>query len=530
MAEAAFSLSALRRRGSSALARRGSSAAPSWLVLPLVAVALLAALPLAYVAWQAAAVGWAGSAVLLFRPFTAALLASTLELAAAVTLGSVLVGTAAAWLVERSDLPGRSVWRVLVPLPLAMPALVPAFAWLSLTPRVEGMAGAVLVLVLAEYPLVYLPVAAALRGMDPALEDVARSVGHGPWRIFGRTVLPQLVPALSGGVLLVTLHMLVEFGPLALLRVETFTTAIYEAYELSYDGAAAAMLSAVLIALCLCVMAAELLLRGRRRFSRAASGAIAAHAPARLGPATLPAFAGLAALLGLALGLPVAMLAYWLLLARRAALPLDRILSAVGDSVQLAALGAVLTTAVGLSLVLAAFRRRGRMAVLAERLPFVVHALPGLVVALALVYFCLRVAPVLYQTTALLLVAYALLFLPLAQTALRPAVEQVPPAMEEVALALGRAPWRVLLTVTLPNILPGLGAATLLVFMQLMKELTATLVLAPTGVRTLAMELWAQSSQMKYGTAAPYAALLVLVSGAPAYWATVELQKRRGRR
>ena len=197
---------------------------------------------------------------------------------------------------------------------------------------------------------------------------------------------------------------------------------------------------------------------------------------------------------------------------------------------RLSALGAVVTTAVGLSLVLAAFRRRGRAAVLAERLPFVVHALPGLVVALSLVFFCLRAAPLLYQTTALLLVAYALLFLPLAQTALRPAVEQVPPAMEEVALALGRAPWRVLLTVTLPNILPGLGAATLLVFMQLMKELTATLVLAPTGVRTLAMELWAQSSQMKYGAAAPSAALLVLVSGVPAYWATVQLQRRRDRR
>ena len=521
MAETAFSLSALRRRG--------SSAAPSWLALPLAAVVALAALPLAYVAWEAAAVGWAGAAGLLFRPFTAGLLANTLELAGAVTLGALVVGTGAAWLVERSDLPGRAVWRVLMPLPLAMPALVSAFAWLSLTPRVEGMAGAVFVLVLAEYPLIYLPVSAALRGMDPALEDVALSVGHGPWRIFGRTVLPQLVPALSGGILLVTLHMLVEFGPLALLRVETFTTAIYEAYELSYDGAAAAMLSAVLIALCLAVMAGELALRGRRRFARGASGASAPRVPTRLGPARLPAAAALGAVVVLALGLPGAMLGYWLFLARRAPIAWDGIAAAVGDSVQLAGLGALVTTMAGLLLVLAAYRRRGRAAVLAERLPFLVHALPGLVVALSLVFFCLRVVPALYQTTALLMVAYAILFLPLAQTALRPAVEQVPPAMEEVALALGRAPWRVLLTVTLPNILPGLGAALLLVFMQLMKELTATLVLAPTGIRTLSMALWAQSSQMKYGTAAPYAALLVLVSGVPAYWATVQLQKRRER-
>ena len=522
MAEAAFRLSMRRRRG--------PTAAPLWLWLPATAVVALALLPLAYVVSQAAAVGWAGTARLLFRPFVANLLLNTLTLAVTVTAGALFVGTAAAWLVERSDLPGRRWWRVLVPLPLAMPALVSAFAWLSLTPRVEGMAGAVLVQILAEYPLVYLPVAAALRGMDPALEDVARSVGHGPWRIFGRTVLPQLVPALSGGLLLVTLHMLVEFGPLALLRVETFTTAIYEAYELSYDGAAAAMLSAVLIVLCLGVMAAELLLRGRRRFTRPASGATAPHVPAQLGWWALPATAGLASLIALALGVPFAMLAYWLLLARHAPLPWDDVLSAVGDSVELSASGAAVTTAAALPLVLAAFRRRGRAAVLAERLPFVVHALPGLVVALSLVYFSLRAAPVLYQTMALLLVGYAILFLPLAQTALRPAVEQVPPVLEEVALALGRPPWRVLLGVTLPNILPGLGAAALLVFMQLMKELTATLVLAPTGLRTLSTALWAESSQMKYGSAAPFAALLVIVSGVPAYWATVQLQRRRDHR
>ncbi len=514
---------------SSSFGRRGSAAPSFWLWLPIAVVVGLALLPLAYVGWQAASIGWRGTAALLFRPFVANLLVNTLTLAVCVTAGALAIGTAAAWLVERSDLPGRRLWRVLVPLPLAMPALVSAFAWLSLTPRVEGMPGAVLVQILAEYPLVYLPVAAALAGMDPALEDVARSVGHGPWRIFGRTVLPQLLPALSGGLLLVTLHMLVEFGPLALLRVETFTTAIYEAYELSYDGAAAAMLSAVLILLCLGVMAAELALRGRRRFARPASGATAPHARARLGLMVIPAVTGLASLIVLALGVPVAMLAYWLTLARRAPLPWDRVASAVADSVKLSAAGAALTTAAGLLLVLAAFRRRGRAAVMAERLPFVVHALPGLVVALSLVYFCLRTAPFLYQTMALLLVAYAILFLPLAQTALRPAVEQVPPALEEVALALGRAPWRVLLTVTLPNILPGLAAAALLVFMQLMKELTATLVLAPTGVDTLSIELWRQSSQMKYGSAAPFAALLVLVSGVPAYWATVQLQKRRQR-
>ena len=511
--------------------RRGSLAPPLWIWAPIAAVVALAALPLAYVGAQAATVGWAGTAALLFRPFVANLLLNTLTLAVSVTTGALLVGTAAAWLVERSDLAGRAVWRVLGAAAArhAGPGLGLRLAVADAAGRGDAgrRAGADPRRISPRLPAGSPPPCAAWTRRSRTWRAPS---AHGPWRIFGRTVLPQLVPALSGGLLLVTLHMLVEFGPLALLRVETFTTAIYEAYELSYDGAAAAMLSAVLIALCLGIMTAELLLRGRRRFTRPASGATAPHVRARLGWIGAPAAAGLVALIGLALGLPVAMLGYWLLLARHAPLPWDK--------------GVVRRRRFGGTLGPRGRRHHGGGAAAGARgLP---PARPGRGAgrAIAIRGACPAGAswwrcrsstsacaprPFLYQTTALLLVGYAILFLPLAQTALRPAIEQVPPAMEEVALALGRAPWRVLLTVTLPNILPGLGAAALLVFMQLMKELTATLVLAPTGIRTLSIELWAQSSQMKYGSAAPFAALLVVVSGVPAYWATVQLQRRRGR-
>lgn len=500
---------------------------PIWLVVPVTLVTALAVLPLAYVAWQAMATGIVKAMDLLLRPFVAGLLANTLVLAASVTLGSVVIAVAAAWLVERGDLPWRPLWRVLAPLPLAVPAFVSAFAWFSLSAKFEGMPSAIGVLILAEYPLVYLPVVAAMRGLDPALEDVARSVGHGPWRIFFSTILPQLRPALAGGALLVILHMLVEFGPLALLRVETFTTAIYEAYELEYDGPAAAMLSAVLVGLCLVVIWAELILRGRRRFARLGAGVARPQPrPEPLGLLRWPAFAGLLALATLALGVPLVTVGYWLATSRSLSFTLPRIGSALVGSLELSGLGAIVTTLFALGLVLAAFRHRGRLSVIAERLPYVVHALPGLVVALSLVFFCLRLTPYLYQTMTLLMVAYALLLLPLAQSALRPAVEQVPQAMEEAALSCGRPPWYVLARVTLPAIMPGLSAAGLLVFLQLMKELTATLVLAPTGIDTLSIELWQQSSQMRFGSAAPYAALLVIVSGLPAYLVTSHLQKR----
>src|SRR5476651_1419490 len=176
--------------------RRGPTMPPLWLVLPVAMVTLLAILPLAYLMWQSASQGLRAALAMILRPFVLDLLINTTVLAVCVTLGAVIVALAGAWLVERSDLPWRPLWRILVPLPLAVPGFVSAFAWLSISPHFENMTSAVLVLILAEYPLVYLPVAAALRGMDPALEDVARSVGHGPRRIFLRTLLPQLRPAL----------------------------------------------------------------------------------------------------------------------------------------------------------------------------------------------------------------------------------------------------------------------------------------------------------------------------------------------
>jgi iron(III) transport system permease protein len=168
-------------------------------------------------------------------------------------------------------------------------------------------------------------------------------------------------------------------------------------------------------------------------------------------------------------------------------------------------------------LVIGSVRYGGWFARLADRLPYVVHGLPGLVVALSLVFLSIHYARPLYQTAALLFVAYATLFLPLAQSALRASIELVPPRLEEMARSLGRTPLRAFLSITLPNILPGVGAALALMVLELMRELTATLMLAPTGVITLATEVWSHTNDGEFAAAAPFAALLVAVSAAPVY-------------
>lgn len=244
---------------------------PFWLLLPVLLLALLASLPLLYVAAKAWDAGWHTAWQLLWRPYVFRLLGNTLWLMFGVTLLSALLGLALAWCVERSDLPARRFWNVVLCLPFAIPAFVSSFTWVSLSPMYEGLGGAILVMTMSKYPLVYLPVAATLRGIDPSLEESARMLGLSRRQVFLRVTLPLLRPTLAATGLLVALHMLVEFGALSILRYQTFTTAIYQEFELEFSNATAAMLSSVLLALCFLLLWLELRMRG----------AAAWYAPAR---------------------------------------------------------------------------------------------------------------------------------------------------------------------------------------------------------------------------------------------------------
>lgn len=498
------------------------------MVIPLIAVCVLALLPVGYVIARARLAGWTEVERLLLRPRVGELLVNTARLTAAVTAASVLLGTGTAVLVERTDVPGRRWWRAALALPLAVPAFITTYGWVALTRDVQTFWGAVMVLTLAYFPLVHLPVAAALRGLDPAWEESARGLGLGSAASFRRLMLPLLRPAISAGALLVALHILSEFGALALLRFDTFTTAIFTQYQLTFDSTAAAVLAGVLILLCLAVLALELVLRGRARYARLGSGAARVAAPARLGRWRVPALALLTAVLGLALGVPIGTIVYWALTGSSTAFSVGPLAAAAGNALGLSLGGALLTVALAVPVALLVVRRRGWRSTLIERLSYIGGSLPGLVVALALVFVAIRVLHPLYQSRLLVLIAYASLFLPLAVATVRPRVAQAPIGLEEQARSLGRRPWRATLSVTLPVIAPGIGAAAALVFLAGMRELTATLLLRPTGVETLATEVWAATTNLSYGAAAPFALLLIAVSIPATYLLTRVDANRQG--
>ena len=490
---------------------------PAWLLLGGLLPSLLVVMPVGYVAVRAWQAGPSGLVASLARPYTLGLLVNTLTLAAAVTLCAGAAGLLAAWCTERCDLRGRRGWRLLAAMPLAMPAYVSSFAWASLGPAFQDMGGAILILTLYSVPLVYLPVCAALRSLDPALEDVARSLGHTRARTFRRVVLPQLAPALAASGLLVATHMLAEFGALSFLRVETFTTAIYDQYTGQFDNRTAALLSGVLMLLALPLALGEAGLRGRRRVSRGGRGAAAVAAPLRLGRLQVPAQLFLATLVMLGVGVPLATLALWVIEGASTGHGLMTVGPALLGSLRYALPGAALTTLLAIPLVAATMLSRGRLAMLADRLPYLVHGLPGIVVALAAVAIAIGVVPGLYQTVLLVMLVYAVLTLPLAQSSIRASAALVPPDLHDVARSLGKRPLRAFVLAVLPNLAPGIGAALALASLNLMRELTATLLLAPAGAVTLATEFWNYTADREYGAAAPFAATLVLVCGIPVY-------------
>ena len=503
--------------------RRGGGPAPLALALLALAVALLVLLPLGFLLEQSLSIGWEQARTLLIRPFVGSLLRNTVLLVGVASGACIVLGVAVAWVVERSDLPGRRLWAVLAALPITVPAFVTSYSWVSITPAVQGFGGAAMIVTLAYYPLVYLPVAAVLRGLDPALEESAHSLGLGPWRTFFKVTLPQTRLALLGGGLLVSVHLLSEFGAFAMLRFQTFTTAIYDEYRLSFDGPAASMLASVLVLLCLALLLGEVALRGKARYARVDTGSPRLASPVRLGRAKAPVLLALTALVGVALGLPLLTLLYWVLHGGSTSFPVVSLLSAAGSSLELGLGAALLTTLLALPVAILTVRHPSRGAAILERASYLPYALPGIVVALSLIVVSVHRLPALYGTTPLLLLAYAILSLPLALVATRAALAQAPKVHEELARSLGCGPLRALLRVTLPRIMPGLGAAAALVFLATMTELTATLLLAPIGTQTLATQFWADASTRAFGAAAPYAALMIGISALPTYVLTRKL-------
>jgi iron(III) transport system permease protein len=506
------------------------SSVPLWAAALLVAAALL--LPTAYLAIRA---GEAGDALFqtLSRARTWATLARTAWLAISVTVASAAIAVPVAWLTTRADLPLRRLWAVLTPLPLVIPSYVGAYLFASALgprglaqqwlegplgitrlPEIYGFPGALFTLTLLCYPYILLSVRAALQRIDPALEEASRSLGQGAWATFRRVTLPHLRPAIGAGGLLVALYALRDFGAVSIMRYDTFTRVIYVQYQ-SIDRSQAALFALFLIGLTLLILALEARIYRGAHYAHDSRGVSRPWRAVPLGRWRWPALLFCATIVFFSLFLPAGVLLYWLIRGLRAGEALSTLGAATWNSLLASGVGAIATVLAALPVAILVVRRPGRLVRALERLTYSAFALPGIAVALALVFFGVNYALPLYQTFPMLILAYGILFLPQAVGALRAALLQIHPSLEETARSLGRRPAQVFFTITAPLIRPGLAAGVSLVFLTAMKELPATLILAPIGFKTLAIDVWSSVSEAFFARAAAPALLIVLMSSVP---------------
>ncbi|MDA1280014.1 MAG: iron ABC transporter permease [Chloroflexi bacterium] len=511
---------------------------PIFLVASAAVVAMAALVPVVYLVVRSASAGsdWID---IVFRGSTAAVFGRTFLLIAVVTVLSVAIAVPIAWLTVKSNMPLRRILSVASVLPLVIPSFVMATTviemyspkglvqgWLSgvgveRLPDIYGLRGATLVLVLLTYPYVQLTVRGSLRRMDPALEEAARALGYGPIQTFKTVTLPMLRPAIAAGSLLVALYTLSDFGGVALLRYHTFTATIMIQYQSSIDRTLAAVLSLVLVVIAVLLLTGEGFTRGRGAYHRSTVGVARAGRSVDLGRWRWAAavFVGIPVLVGLII--PVGVLVHWLvrgLINDQQLLPL---LVPARNSLYVSLLAAIVTVLAALPVAILAVRFRSGLSRFFERSTYIGFGLPGVVVALSLVFFGINVARPLYQSIWLLVFAYGVLFLPASIGSLRSSLLQVNPRIEEAAQGLGRSQWNVIFSVTVPLVMPGALAGAAMVFLLAMKELPATLILSPIGYRTLSTSIWSAASEAYFARTAAAALLLVIAAGVPTAYLTL---------
>lgn len=513
-------------------ARRGRGASAALWALAI-AVTLPGAAPIGYLVWTVLRPGgFDAGGIALDR--LADLLGSTMLLVVTVTLTAVALGTATAWLTTRTDIRGRGLWSTLVSLPLVIPSYVGALAMLGSSgnggvvslaleavglPKLgvfSGFWAAWSALSLWNFSYVHLIATPALRRMDPALEEAARGLGASARRSLRDVVLPQLRPALASSSLLVGLYVISDFGAVSLLRYETFTRAIYTQFRGRLDVTPALFLSGILVLVALVLVVAEQRNRGR--------ASLASRRPSRppqtvqlRGARRAGAYAFLGTLTFASLLLPLITLGWWAIRGTTFGNLLAPVWADAARSASVSLTAAVVTVVAAVPIAILTIRHPSRGARTLEAVSWSSYSLPHLAVGLGFLVLSIRFVPVAYQTVLVLVVAYVAMFLPQALASAQAGLRQVGTSLEDASRSLGSSALATLRRVTIPLVWRSLLAGGALVFLTVMKELPATLLLRPTGFETLAVRIWSASSDLFYTQASMSALVLIGISAVPLY-------------
>ena len=489
------------------------------------AVAILSLLPFAYL--FAAGISAEAITKLFSYPNTAALLARTIGITLSTTLTALVLGIFGAIIVVRTDVPGRKLLTVLLTAPLAVPLFVNAYAGYSAslvfapgTEIVTSFTGATAIIALVLYPYVFLACVIALRNVDPAQEEVARSLRSRPLAVFWRVTLPQLRTALASSGLIVALHVLSEYGAMMQTRQRTLTTRIMSEMLDFGDYDSARSLSVLLAVIAMAVIGLGRLVSGRETPLSVSSQTTRMPVRIRLGSARIP-------LLLLTLAIPTAALSPTVFMTVRGLLSPHRhlavnwsnVLASATTTFSYAAWAGLIATVCALPVSWWVTRHPSLRSNLAERSVWLAHSIPNAILALALVFLAIHLVPDFYKTAPLLVLAYVILYLPLAVTNQNVGLQGAMVKYDEAAASLGASSFGRFRRVTFPIALPGIATGALLVGLDASKELTTSLMLMPFNTQTLATGLWSTTAgeTLDFTAAAPYSAMLLILGAVPVY-------------
>ncbi|EEG77033.1 ABC transporter permease [Dethiobacter alkaliphilus] len=514
---------------------KGNPPGPALLIFGL-CVALIMLIPIVYVVWQSVFAGTQRWLRLLDERIPQ-LMWNTLSLTVAVTFSAVIIGISSAWIVVRTNLPGRRVWRWLLALPLVIPPYVGAVTYIIVLGR-SGWArdiwqntswlvnlfgdypldifsfwGVFFVLTMFTYPYVFLIAGASLRKMNRNYEDAARALGLSTSEIFRKVNLPLLRPAIGAGAILVALYVLSDFGAVSMLRYVTFTAAIYVQRQ-GMDTASAAVLSLVLILVTVVILWLESGTTKKNKYYQT-SNSYREPAILELGKWKPYALGFVSIIFVISVLLPISVLIYWSNIGIRAGALDGRFLGFVLNSLQVSGIAAAICILFAMPVVYLKSRYPSLISGLIDRFSYAGYALPGVIVALGFIFIFNNHIPVLYRTIYMLALAFVVRFLPQAMQSGEASLSLVSPRIDEAARSLGYPPWKVMLKVILPNMLPGVLAGGALVFVSSLKELPVSLMLRPAGFDTLAVRIYFEAQDGIYHLAAPAALLIILVSIIP---------------
>ena len=484
----------------------------SILVFIVIALTLI---PIFYLLVRASQKSVSEIGALLLRQKTFEVVLTTSFLVLAVVAITALIGVLIATGLHFVKLPYRATFLILLAIPLAIPSYVFTYTWIALLPSFSGFLAAVFILSLTTLPYVILACLAGLRRVDGSQIEVARSFGFNNAQIFFKVILPQIRGHLSGGVLLVGLYTMSDFGAVSLLNVDTLTVTIQNMYRASYDRNAAAVISLLLVILSALFVITDERFKSKNILNKTTKTTGTKLYTINSKPYQITLICIFAAIALVAVVVPI-----YVLLSRFISNPVavdwSSIATASISTVVVAFFGAVMALILSMPIGVLLSEKSTRYSRFTNRVVLIGHALPGVVVGLALVSFGSKLG-IVYQTIFLLAFSYALLFLAKSVASMSSSLAKVPEGAKEVAATLGMNKWAVLKNVVTPIAAPGIALGTTLVFLTAMKELPATLMLRPTGFETLATQIWSSAAISRFNEAAPYALVLLLIAAVPTF-------------